>query len=67
MPLMLTETQVIALQRAIADGSLAPGALHAMLIGPSPVSASGRRQTRDLSDSPYATAAGATHDADLPG
>lgn len=50
MSTRLTETQVSALQRAIADGSLPPGALHAMMLGPAPVSASGRRQTADLSD-----------------
>jgi hypothetical protein len=48
----LSDPCLNALHRAIADGSLTGPALHAMLIGPSPVSASGRRQTRDLSAVP---------------
>ena len=47
----LTDPFLMTLHRAIADGSLTGPALHAMLIGPSPISASGRRQTRALDDS----------------
>jgi hypothetical protein len=65
MPLTLTGTHVVALQRALADGTLPPGMLQAMLVGPTPVSASRRRQTHDLSETADARPDLATADADI--
>ncbi len=56
----LTEPYLTTLHRAIADGSLSGAMLQAMLVGPSPVSATGRRRTRDLHDVALPLPAGET-------